>query len=125
MFFFQTKEKKVAKIQGEFAQRVKSTLKVKLCNHCEKNLSSKVVFGEGVQPSLTCKNCQLKAVGNSIQKLSEKNLISTQKFANLLTSQLISYQTTQQDAPADHRKNLELSLQLTKKSKETSDLIKQ
>lgn len=103
---FGSKKKEPLKIQGDFAERVKNCLKVKLCSLCEKNMSSKVVFGEGVKPCLTCKNCELKAVGNSIQKLSEKNLITSEKFSNLLTAELIAYQTTQQDPPVEHRKNV-------------------
>lgn len=103
---FGSNKKEPLKIQGDFAEKVKNSLKVKLCSLCEKNMSSKVVFGEGVKTCLTCKNCELKAVGNSIQKLSEKNLITSDKFSNLLTAELIAYQTTQQDPPVEHRKNV-------------------
>ena len=95
MFLFGGKKNEVKKIEGDFEEKSKNAIKSKLCPLCGKIPCSKVAFGEGVEPTLTCNNCELKAVGNSIQKLGPKNLITNDKFTNLLTSDLITYQKAQ------------------------------
>jgi hypothetical protein len=64
------KKKEPVAIKGEFADKIKDLLKNKLCSHCNKMPSTELAFGLGIQnASFTCKNCELKAVGGSIQRL--------------------------------------------------------
>lgn len=70
-----------------------------------------------MQPTLTCNNCELKAVGNIIQKLGNKNLLAGDKFATLLTSELMIYQKGQTETPAVQKENPTLAQNLDKKVK--------
>lgn len=83
-----------------------------------------MVFGEGVQPGLTCINCELKAVGGSIQRLGPNNLMTNDKFSSVLTNELIAYEAMKLEPPAENRLICESSQNLTKKIKETSDQIR-
>lgn len=76
MFLFGGKKNEPKKIEAAFEEKIKSSVRSKLCPLCNKMQSSKVAFGEGVQSTLTCNNCELKSVGNITQKLGAKNLIS-------------------------------------------------
>lgn len=73
-------EKEEVKIGDDFSQLILSQMKRQFCNICQKSLATKVAFGENVQPSLTCSGCELKAVGGVAQRMTEKNLITFEKF---------------------------------------------
>jgi|JI9StandDraft_2_1071091.scaffolds.fasta_scaffold360928_1 transcription elongation factor Elf1 len=124
MFLFGGKKNEPKKIEADFEERLKAVVRAKLCPLCGKMQSSKAAFGEGVQPSLTCNNCELKAVNNITQKLGPKNLITTEKLASLLTAELISYQKGQTETPLSQKENSSLGQTLDKKAKEISTFIK-
>lgn len=124
MFLFDFGKKEPKKIGTDFAEKAKTALRLKICPHCLKNLSAKVVFGEGVQPGLTCINCELKAVGGTIQRLGPNNLMTSDKFSSVLTNELIAYEAMKQDPPAENRLINESTQNLTKKIKETSEQIR-
>lgn len=124
MFLFGGKKNEPKKIEASLEERIKTTVKNKLCPMCGKVQSSKVAFGQGVQPTITCNNCELKAVGNTIQRLGPKNLIAVDKFSSLLTSELISYQKGLTQTPLHQKDNPALAQTLDKKAKEISSSIK-
>ena len=105
MFLFGGNKKKEAKKIGpEFSDRIRTALKPQLCPLCHKNTPSKVVFGDGVNSGLTCNNCELKAVGGNIQKLSDSNLIPIDKMTGQVTSELTAYQKMREQTPIEMRK---------------------
>ena len=77
MFLFGGKKAESKKIENDFEEKVKNTIKGKLCPLCGKAPSTKVAFGEDVKPTLTCNNCELKAVGGVIQRLGPNNLMAS------------------------------------------------
>jgi transcription elongation factor Elf1 len=124
MFLWGGKKNEAKKIEGGFEERLRNTIRGQLCPICGKNQSSKVAFGEEVAPSLTCNNCELKAVGSNIQKLGPKNLMASDKFSNLLTAELIAYQKGQAEPPVAHKENPTLAQVADKQAREVSSTIK-
>ena len=81
-YFLGNKDKKADKqVSSEITPKIKNSLKKQFCQICEKAPSTKLAFGNEVNPAFTCANCELKAVNNNIQKMGEKNLISNDTFA--------------------------------------------
>lgn len=87
--------------------------------------STQLAFGSGVTARFCCKNCELKAVGGVIQKLGDKNLIGNDKFAEILTNELINYQTNLNSPSVDFKKTGDSCEESIKKVKELNDLIKE
>lgn len=90
------KEKEQKSIENDqFPQKLAVVLRKQFCMICGSSPSTKIAFGQGVKPAFTCNSCELKAVGGVVQKMTEKNLIDNQKFAQILTTSLIGYQKRQ------------------------------
>lgn len=110
---------------ADLADKVKASMRTKLCSICAKNFCSKAAFGEEVKPALVCNNCELKAVGGTPQRLGERNLITCDRLAGLILAEAMSYQSSQTEQPPEVRQAIEGGQNLAKKVKESSDLIRE
>ncbi len=105
-FFIGKNQKKADKaIQQDISNNIKASLAKQYCQVCGKIPSTKLAFGEQLKPVFTCANCELKAVNGNIKKMGQKNLITNDKFSDILTKELISYQNSQKNNPPEQKKS--------------------
>lgn len=101
---FGKSEKQEKKVEADISVAFNTKLKGQFCEVCEKNPATKVAFGQEVKPRFTCATCEITAVGGSVQRLTPKNLMTSDKLADELAKELIAYQSSQKSVPMEHKK---------------------
>ena len=97
-------DKPEKKIEADITGIMNVKLKNQFCDLCSKNPATKVAFGKQFKPAFTCANCEIEAVGGSVQRLGPKSLIPIEKFSEELTKELMNYQMSQKTPPVEQKK---------------------